>query len=226
VPIIKTTPIDFEVFHQETTTKYPSFSPPPVPPVVQKASISTSKLAEAYNPIPIRHHYHHDDQDMGSMMHQGQPGMFNPNGPSGFRPQAATPAPSPAPSPKPTKKMYQTDQTRPFLFPFSSGEKRMYGGYDTRDGGRVPFAIDEAERLYVKHMYVSLSLWQMWRTREECMTQESGLEVMPGSEGILDLPKAPPTVSGLPVHTCFETQAEVFSTMTERRALKSFLTSR
>jgi hypothetical protein len=32
-------------------------------------------------------------------------------------------------------------------------------------------------------MYVSLSLWQMWKTREECMTAESGLDCMPGSEG-------------------------------------------
>lgn len=47
----------------------------------------------------------------------------------------------------------------------------------------MPFAIDEADRLYNKHMYVSLSLYQMWRTREDCMTAESGLEHMPGSEG-------------------------------------------
>jgi hypothetical protein len=47
----------------------------------------------------------------------------------------------------------------------------------------VPFAIDEAERLYGKHMYISLSLWQMWRTREDCMTAESGLEHLPGTEG-------------------------------------------
>lgn len=61
----------------------------------------------------------------------------------------------------------------------------MYGSRDKRDGQMVPFAIDEADRLYNRHMYVSLSLWQMWRTREECMTHESGLKFMPGSEGIL-----------------------------------------
>lgn len=179
--------------------KYPTFNPPPVPPVVPNALILTTKLAEAYNPIPVRHHYHHEDPDIHqSMMHHGHPGMFHPGGPpSGFRgvPQPATPAPSPPPSPKPTKKMYQTDQTRPFLFPFSTGEKRLYDRYDERDGAVVPFAIDEAERLYVKHMYVSLSLWQMWRTREECMTSESGLDVMPGSEGMLNLPKVPQPVS-------------------------------
>jgi hypothetical protein len=36
---------------------------------------------------------------------------------------------------------------------------------------------------------VSLALWQMWRTREECMTAESGLDCMPGSEGDAELPK-------------------------------------
>jgi hypothetical protein len=47
----------------------------------------------------------------------------------------------------------------------------------------VPFAIEEADKLYSKHMYISLALWQMWRTREDCMTAESGLEHLPGSEG-------------------------------------------
>lgn len=94
---------------------------------------------------------------------------------SGFRqnPQPATPAPSPPPSPKPKKQQYQTDQTRPFLFPFS---KLQFG----KNGRLIPFAIDEADRLYNKHMYISLSLAQMWRTREDCMTVESGLDRMPG----------------------------------------------
>jgi hypothetical protein len=177
---IKSTPIDIDVFHQETTVKYPSFSPAPAPTVAPtfRTDKLTEKLAEAYNPIPVRHHYHHDDDS--HMMHSNHPGMFHNGANSAFRPvpQAATPAPTPPASPKPTKKMYQTDQTRPFLFPFSSGEKRLYNQYDTRSGGTVPFAIDEAERLYNKHMYISLSLWQMWRTREECMTSESGLDVM------------------------------------------------
>ncbi len=58
----------------------------------------------------------------------------------------------------------------------------------------MPFAIDEADKLYHRHMYVSLSLWQMWRTREECMTVESGLDHMPGSEKVMD-PKIAPNVS-------------------------------
>ena len=93
-------------------------------------------------------------------------------------PQPATPAPSPPPSPKPKKQQFQTDQNRPFLFPFS----RSRIGYN--DARLVPFAIDEADKLYAKHMYVSLSLWQMWRTREECMTADSGLERLPGMDDV------------------------------------------
>lgn len=200
---IKSTPVDIEIFHQETTVKYPTFAAPSTDPVIPSVPISTAKLAEAYTPIPVRHHYHHDEHDPHSSMlhhgHQGHP--FHPHGSqSGFRgvPQSATPAPSPPPSPKPTKKQYQTDQNRPFLFPFSrSAGGGRYGRRDARDGQLVPFAIDEAERLYKRHMYVSLSLWQMWRTREECMTTESGLEYMPGSEGFIELPKPPNGVSML-----------------------------
>jgi hypothetical protein len=80
-------------------------------------------------------------------------------------PLPATPAPSPPPV-KTKKQQFQTDQGRPFLFPFSfiKGSSRL-----------VPYAIDEADKLYLRHMHVSLSLYQMWQTREECIRDESGL---------------------------------------------------
>jgi hypothetical protein len=144
----------------------------------------TSKLAEAYEPIPVRHHYNHDDPDIQqpSNPHSFQSQMQQQPG-SGFRGGAMplTPAPSPPPSPKPKKQQYQTDPTRPFLFPFS--RKRGRGG----DMMLVPFAIEEADMLYHRHMYVSQSLWQMWRTREECMTADSGLERLPGVDEAADM---------------------------------------
>ncbi|KDR83412.1 hypothetical protein GALMADRAFT_235517 [Galerina marginata CBS 339.88] len=185
---IKSSPLDIDTFHTETSVKYPTFSPPPqLPPLVidavasktPKPSLLASRLAKAYSPIPVRHHYHHDDheashgghpQGMSSQFHQQQ----NQNG-YRHNPQPATPAPSPPPSPKPKKQQYQTDQLRPFLFPFS----RARPGKDQR---LVPFAIDEADRLYNRHMYISLALSQMWRTREDCMTAESGLDRMPGTD--------------------------------------------
>ncbi|KAF8895564.1 hypothetical protein BD779DRAFT_1609072 [Infundibulicybe gibba] len=183
---IKSTPIDIETFRQETSVKYPTFSPPAPQPVAAPkpiAPLSTSRLAQAYSPIPIRHHYHHDDSDNMSGLPPGSHSHFHPqqiiNGPNGSyrtNPQPATPAPSPPPQPKPKKQQYQTDQGRPFLFPFSRNR------FD-KDPRLVPFAIDEADKLYNKHMFISLALCQMWRTREDCMTTESGLEHMPGLEG-------------------------------------------
>ena len=49
----------------------------------------------------------------------------------------------------------------------------------SRNSRLVPFAIDEADRLYNKHMHISVSLLQMWRTREDCMIAESGLQPSP-----------------------------------------------
>ena len=189
---IKSSPLDIEIFRQETSVKYPTFASPPDPFTVTTPTpsiVTPSKLAEAFSPIPVRHHYEHDvDADMQNNSHGFHGGGHQQQGGMQFRsgvPQPATPAPSPPPGPKPNKQKYQTDQNRPFLFPFS--RRATHGGYrDARDGRLVPFAIDEADKLYHKHMYVSLSLWQMWRAREECMSAESGLEFMPGSEVIAD----------------------------------------
>jgi hypothetical protein len=168
------------MFRQETSVKYPTFTSPPEP-APPTSQIAAAKLAQAFSPIPVRHHYDHDETD-SQAPHGTHPHSFHPNQQQNmpFRPgglQPATPAPSPPPSPKPKKQQYQTDQNRPFLFPFS---RSRFG----RDAKLVPFAIDEADKLYNKHMYVSLSIWQMWRAREECMSAESGLQFMPGSEGI------------------------------------------
>jgi hypothetical protein len=191
---IKSSPLDMEAFHDEATVKYPTFSPPNPGPAVSVANVveqpipvtahpPISKLAEAYSPIPVRHHYHHDE-------HDSQPAPLNLSHsmhgssqiPSGYRPilQPATPAPSPPAAPKPKKQQYQTDPSRPFLLPFS----RTRG----RDGDMmlVPFAIQEAENLYSKHMYVSLALWQMWRTREDYIHSESGLEHLSGMDEVTE----------------------------------------
>ncbi|EMD40803.1 hypothetical protein CERSUDRAFT_111387 [Gelatoporia subvermispora B] len=192
---IKASPLDIEAFRQEISVKYPTFTPPPVPVEVHipdPIPVVTAKLAQAFSPIPVRHHYDHDDVDV----HQSNMGpnphaaFHNPQAGSGYRPipQPATPAPTPPQSPKPKKQHFSTDQSRPFLFPFS----RTQIGY--RNARLVPHAIDEADKLYTKHMYVSLALWQMWKTREECMIAESGLEHMPGAEKIMD-PLLPPTVA-------------------------------
>src|ERR1700761_8838865 len=40
----------------------------------------------------------------------------------------------------------------------------------------VPYAIGEADKLYSKHMHVSVAVWQTWRVREDCAKTEAGLE--------------------------------------------------
>jgi hypothetical protein len=214
---IKSTPLDIEMFRQETVVKYPTFTPPPaqlaptsepqlrLQGTASKASpvpLITSRLAQAYSPIRIRHHYHHDNNGSSS-----QPGVHGHNShsypfqtnqqqqqqPYRVAPQPLTPAPSPPPSPKLKKQQYQTDQNRPFLFPFSKAQSHIHDYVNAR---LVPFAIDEADKLYNKHMYISLALAQMWRTREDCMTEESGLECMPGDEGgVIRVPSSSPVVS-------------------------------
>lgn len=200
---IKSSPFDINTFRQETSVKYPTFTPPAKPGYAQdlaagdtldiaaSSPVSPLKLAQAFSPIPVRHHYHHGDEaDFQSAT--GLPP--NPNGPHpAFQQQAhpsyntnptqqpMTPMPTPPPSPKPKKQQYQTDQNRPFLFPFS---RMQYSR--SRDARLVPYAIDEADKLYSRHMHVSVALMQMWRTREDCMIAESGLQRMPGSENTFD----------------------------------------
>ncbi|KAF8528832.1 hypothetical protein BU17DRAFT_36782 [Hysterangium stoloniferum] len=168
---IKSSPSDFMTFRQETSVKYPTFTP--LPGSEQPASI----LAEAFSPIPVRPHYHHQDHHSQGFNHADSLGnptynilrpSLNPN--SG--PLPVTPAPTPPPSPKPKKQQYQTDQTRPFVFPFSSRSL-------LRNEKLVPFAIDEADRLYERHMHIGAALWQMAKTREECILDESGLDNLP-----------------------------------------------
>ena len=147
--VTKTTPLDFQSFQHDMSAKFPTFVPPNRAP----GGVPLDRLASAVMPIPPR-------KPFGSSAPRD--GL-----PEGFE---ATPAPSPQstppPSPKPNKQKYQTDQTRPFIFPYSMSVQ----------GGRmVPFSVEEAGRLYKNHMHISLELWQMWRLREECIQDERGV---------------------------------------------------
>ncbi|KZS97748.1 hypothetical protein SISNIDRAFT_423128 [Sistotremastrum niveocremeum HHB9708] len=167
---VKSTPMDIEFFRQETSVKYPTFNPAIQSKVLDGLPPSaTSKIAEAYAPIPVRPHYHHQDPS-SALLSNAQKQQPQQSQPFQQRPPnlPTTPAPSPPPTPKLKKQQFQTDQTRPFLFPFST---RATG----RNGKMIPFAIDEADRLYSNHMHLSVALWQMWRVREDCILDESGL---------------------------------------------------
>ena len=154
--VLKSDPLDFQDFQHEISVKYPTFEPPKR----QESDLPLDKLASAIHPIPPRKPFsnHLDGSDRG---YPGGPQQ----GPNGMLP--GTPAPSPPPSPKPNKAKYQTDQTRPFIFPYN---RQVHGS-----GRLVPRSIEEASYLYSEHMHVSLELWQTWRVREQCIQEESGV---------------------------------------------------
>lgn len=109
-------------------------------------------------------------------------------------PMPGTPAPSPQASPPPAKQkkqQYQTDPNKPFIFPYSRSSAASAGPSGGTDAqgptSLVPFAIAEADKLYQRHMYVSLGTYQMWEAREELMREERGL----GRAGLIGLDPVP-----------------------------------
>lgn len=70
-------------------------------------------------------------------------------------------APQP-PGPKAGKQKFQTDQSRPFVFPYSN----------RAGNGAAPFSVYEALSLYQKHMYIPTSLWQQWCVRQDYIRHE------------------------------------------------------
>lgn len=87
---ITTTPLDYANFRSELISKYPSYTPPPLPAAEPDESVKLSRASRStYLELPI--------------YTEGQ--------------WTATPAPSPPPSPRGKKSMYTTDQTIPFLLP-------------------------------------------------------------------------------------------------------------
>ncbi len=103
--VLKSDPLDFQDFQHEISVKYPTFEPPKR----QENDLPLDKLASAIHPIPPRKPFSNNLD--GPERFPGGPQQ----GPNGMLP--GTPAPSPPPSPKPNKAKYQTDQSRPFIFP-------------------------------------------------------------------------------------------------------------
>ncbi|OCF42790.1 hypothetical protein I317_03392 [Kwoniella heveanensis CBS 569] len=166
--LTKSSPLDITTWRRDTAVKYPTFAPPPS--IV--AGVSNEKLSEGMKPIPARPNYHSTEIPVS------QPRYQSNAPPPTSNPLPGTPAPSPPPSPaaKPKKQQYQTDPTRPFVFPYSRSSA-------SAPTSLVPFAISEADKLYHRHEYISLGLYQMWQAREECMREERGL----GRSGLLGL---------------------------------------
>ena len=123
---ITASPLDYHLFRQEITSKYPAYCPPP--PLVPIEEENNSILP----PLP-----NHPSRQASQENLRMAPGAnVNGAGTSIFHQPVhiATPAPSPPPSPagpggKGGKKQnYQTNQNFPFLYPPLDGTSNTVGG--------------------------------------------------------------------------------------------------
>ncbi|GMF78186.1 unnamed protein product [Aspergillus oryzae] len=182
-PFLTASPLDYHIFRQEITSKYPAYNPPP--PVVPLELENNSILP----PLP-----QHPSRGASSN------GLFSGVGPSvaggngSILHQSvhiATPAPSPPPSPigpggKAGKKQnYQTNQNFPFMYPPLDVSSNDIGGKGTTElqdvlvgkrweGSDVPASIIEAGKLFSTHVKMTRAMRQLWEERERFMKYDRG----------------------------------------------------
>ncbi|KAG8531971.1 uncharacterized protein KY384_003607 [Bacidia gigantensis] len=177
---ITASPLDYHLFRQEITSKYPAYSPPP--PLVPIEPDNNTILP----PLPNHPSRQASQDNLNAYSGNTTSGsIFN-------QPvHIATPAPSPPPSPagpggKGGKKQnYQTNQNFPFLYPPLDETSNTLGGkgsVETQDklvgrrwhGSDVPASILEAGQLFASRMRMSRSLRQLWDARERYIKEERG----------------------------------------------------
>lgn len=179
---ITTSPLDYHLFRQEITSKYPSYCPPP--PLVPIELENNSILPPLPN-HPSRRPSHESLHLRAGSSTNGGGSIFN-------QPvHIATPAPSPPPSPagpggKGGKKQnYQTNQNFPFLYPPLDNTSNTVGGKGSVglqdqlvakkwDGSDVPASILEAGQLFASRMRMSRSVRQLWEVREQFIKFDRG----------------------------------------------------
>jgi hypothetical protein len=191
-PIITASPLDYHLFRQEISSKYPAYQPPLplfplepehnsiLPPLShRRPSVSRSDAAITGAP----------NIGSDSIMHQPM--------------HIATPAPSPPPSPggpgKAGKKQnYQTNQLFPFLYPPLDASSNDLGGkgstelQDTLVGRRwegsdVPSSILEGAELFAQRMRATRGMQQMWDARDDFMKEDRGWETNGDPSAFIDV---------------------------------------
>lgn len=192
--IITASPLDYHVFRQEISSKYPAYVPPQLP-IPLEANSNT-----LLPPLP-----NHPTRNNGSN------GIFPapPNVQSGgasilHQPvHIATPAPSPPPSPgvggKGGKKQnYQTNQNFPFMYPpldSTSNSAGGKGGAGLQDllvgrkweGSDIPASILEAGELFSKRVRMTRATRQLFEERERFLKFERGWDPTDDDLESLDL---------------------------------------
>ena len=180
---ITTTPLDYHLFRQEITSKYPAYDPPP--PLVPIEPENNSILPPLPNHPSRRMSHENLSLTAGPNINGSSGSIFN-------QPvHIATPAPSPPPSPagpggKGGKKQnYQTNQNFPFLYPPLDETSNVVGGDHSSklqdqlvgkrwEGSDVPASILEAGQLFASRMRMSRSIRQLWDVRERFIRNERG----------------------------------------------------
>lgn len=181
--IITASPLDYHLFRQEITSKYPAYNPPP--PLVPIEPENNSILP----PLPN----HPSRQASQDNLQIAVGASINGTGGSIFNQPVhiATPAPSPPPSPagpggKGGKKQnYQTNQNFPFLYPPLDDTSNTLGGKGMAklqdhlvrkrwEGSDVPASILEAGELFASRMRMTRSIRQLWDVREKYIKYERG----------------------------------------------------
>ncbi|KAJ5263459.1 Phosphatidic acid phosphatase type 2/haloperoxidase [Penicillium angulare] len=182
-PFLHASPLDYHLFRQEITSKYPAYNPPP--PIVPLELENNSILP------PLPQHPARVNASSGIFSGVG-PSIAGGNG--SIIQQAvhiATPAPSPPPSPigpggKAGKKQnYQTNQNFPLMYPPLDDSSNKIGGKGTTnrqdvlvgkrwEGSDVPASIIEAGRLFSTHVKMTRAMGQLWEERENFMKYDRG----------------------------------------------------
>ena len=178
-PVITASPLDYHLFRQEISSKYPAYIPPrPLFPIEPE---NNSILPPLKNPAGRA------NDDLSEYSHFRGNGVSIMNQPI----HIATPAPSPPPSPagpggKGGKKQnYQTNQMFPFLYPpLDEGSNKLGGKGSTGlqdalvgrkwEGSDIPTSILEAAQLFAQRMRATRSMKQLWEERVEYMKYERG----------------------------------------------------
>lgn len=174
-PFLTASPLDYHIFRQEITSKYPAYNPPP--PIVPLELDHNSILP----PLPN----HPSRTGVGSSTSGGGGSILHQSV------HIATPAPSPPPSPvgpggKAGKKQnYQTNQNFPFMYPPLDDSSNNIGGKGTSElqdtlvgrkweGSDVPASIIEAGKLFSSHVKMTRATRQLWEERERFMKYDRG----------------------------------------------------
>jgi hypothetical protein len=179
--LITASPLDYHLFRQEITSKYPAYVPPP--PLLPLEADNNTILP----PLP-----NHPIRNSGANGILPAPPDANTGGGSILNQPVhiATPAPSPPPSPpvggKAGKKQnYQTNQNFPFMYPpldstsNSAGGKGLAGLQEALvgrkwEGSDIPASILEAGELFAKRMRMTRAMRQLWDERERFLKFERG----------------------------------------------------